>query len=217
MDNATLPNTKDRLTVVGQTGSGKTHGALWHLSKFDLKNQRWIIFNFKNEELINSIPMIREIGYEIPSKPGLYIVRPSINDEERLTEFLWSIWAANNVGCFFDEGYMIEFIGAVKPYIAILTQGRTKHIPVITLIQRPVGVTRFAFSEAQYIQVFDLMDFRDYEVTENYMPSVYELNLPEFHSWYWEVKRKKLVQFSPVPNIDEIFSTIKGKLHSRKI
>lgn len=216
-ESALLPSIEDRLTVVGQTGSGKTYGALWHLSKFDLKNQRWIILNFKNEKLINAIPRTHEIGYEIPSKNGLYVVRPGIDDEKELISFLWQIWREENIGLFVDEAYMIEFIGAVKPFIAILTQGRTKNIPVITLLQRPVGVTRFAFSEAQYIQVFDLMDNRDYEVTEEFMPSVYGEPLPKHHSWYWEVGRKKLFQFKPVPKMDEILSTINSKIFTRKI
>ena len=212
-----LPGISDRITIVGQTGSGKTHGGLWHLSKFDLKNQRWIIINTKNEKLIDSIPRARFIGYEIPRKNGLYIVHPRIDDEKELTKFLWDILDEEDIGLFFDEGYMIEFIGAVMPYIAIMTQGRSKNIPVMSLYQRPIGVTRFSFSEAQYIQIYNLKDYRDYEVTENWMPSVYGQPLPKHYSWYWDDPRKIMFQFSPVPGIDQIYSTMNTKLFTRKI
>lgn len=212
-----LPGVEDRLTTVGQTGSGKTYGALYQLSRFDLKHQRWIIFNTKNEKLINAIPRTHEIGYEIPQKNGLYIIRPRIDEEEELTSFLWKILEEEEIGLFFDEAYMVEFIGAVKPYIALLTQGRTKQIPIISLVQRPIGVTRFVFSEAQFIQVYDLMDYRDYEVTENFMPSVYGKPIPKFNSWYWDGIRKKMFQFAPVPSMNEILTTINSKLFVRKI
>lgn len=216
-ETAILPGTSDRITIVGQTGSGKTYDALYILSKFDLKNQRWIIVNTKNEPLIDSIPRAHFIGYEIPKKNGLYIIHPGIDDEKPLTKFLWDILDEENIGLFFDEGYMIEFIGAVRPYIAIMTQGRTKRIPVFSLYQRPIGVTRFSFSEAQYLQVLDLFDYRDYEVLEFYMPKVYGLPLPKYHSWYWDNIRKIMFQMKPVPSIDEIYSTINSKLFTRKI
>jgi hypothetical protein len=214
-----LPGVEDRLTIVGQTGSGKTHGALWQLSKQPIDRMPYVILNFKNEKLIDSIARARHIGYDLPTKPGIYVIHPHIEDEKPLNDFLWKLWERGNCGLYIDEGYMVEFIGAVKPLIAILTQGRTKHIPVITLVQRPVGVTRFIFSEAQYIQVFDLMDSRDYEVVENYMP--YDLQgmpqLPKYNSWYFENGTKHLFQFKPVPPIEEIFAVINSKLYSRKI
>lgn len=217
MDVPILPGQSDRITFVGQTGSGKTHGALYTFSRFDLKNQRWILVNTKNEKLIDNIPRVHFIDYEIPKKNGVYVLHPGIDDEKPLTKFLWDILKEENIGLFFDEGYMVEFIGAVRPYIAIMTQGRSKNIPVMSLFQRPIGVTRFSFSEAQYLQVYDLFDYRDYEVTEFYMPKVYGLPLPKYHSWYWDNQRKIMFQFKPVPSIDEIYSTINTKLFTRKI
>lgn len=215
-----LMGVSDRTAIIGATGTGKTVFAKYILSKQDFSPRSksampWIILDFKREDF-NSIKA-EAIGYEIPKKPGLYILQPHLNDEKDLHDFLWDIWNHGRIGIFCDEGYMIPAMNCQKPFRAILTQGRSKKIPMINLSQRPVQIDRFILSEAQFIQVFHLNDVRDYDTVEGLMPSIYELDLPEFHSWYWDVKRKSLIQFSPAPPPEEIEKEINQKLFTRMI
>lgn len=210
----------DRTSIIGATGTGKTYFAKFILSKQDFSprskdSMPWIILDFKREDFHNI--NAKNIGYTIPEKPGLYIVQPHLNDEKELNDFLWRLWDAGGIGIFCDEGYMIPAMNCTKSYRAILTQGRSKQIPVITLTQRPTLVDRFVFTESQFIQVFELIDARDYETLEGLMPRVYGMELPEYHSWYWDVKRKQLTQFSPAPSLEEIESAINKQVFTRKI
>lgn len=209
-----LPGNMDRLTELGATGTGKTVGALFQLSKKDFKELPWIILDFKREDFGGI--KAKKIKYDVPDDSGLYIIQPRLDEKKELQDFLWKVWDSHGIGVYVDEAYMIEYMGANEPYIAILTQGRSKHIPMINLAQRPAWVSRFVLSEAQYIQIFDLSDLRDWEVLENYIP--YPLkSLPQFFSWYWDVRKKELVSFSPVPPKQEIISALNKKLFKRKI
>lgn len=210
-----LPGNMDRLTEIGCTGSGKTVAALWQLSKKDFKEMPWVILDFKREDF-NDV-RARKIGYEIPEDGGLYIIQPRLDEKKKLENFLWKVWDSRGIGIYIDEAYMVEYMESNEPFIAILTQGRSKHIPMINLAQRPAWISRFVISEAQYIQVFDLTDLRDYETLENFMPKLEGRTLPTYHSWYWDVRQKQLVQFSPVPPKEEIIAAINRKLFRRKI
>lgn len=213
--NPRLPGIYDRVAEIGQTGSGKTVFSMWQLSRKDFKELPWIIVDFKREDFAEV--KARKIGYEVPKHGGLYIVQPRIDEKKQLIDFLWKVWDEGNVGVYIDEAYMIDFMGANDPYIAILTQGRSKIIPMFNLVQRPVYVSRFIFSEAQFIQLFTLADKRDYETIESFMPDAARLPLPEFHSWYYDHKKKLLTHFMPSPSKEKVISAINAKLHTRKI
>lgn len=229
MDAPRLMNTSHRLTVIGRTGTGKTVAGVYQLSRRDLKKEKWVILNFKGDELIDSIDRAQHIDYDWspPHKSllsrlfrvntndgGLFVLHPSPHDKKELEDFLWRIWENGNVGIFADEGYMLS---GSEAFETILTQGRSLKIPVIACTQRPVWVSRFVFSEADFFQLFDLNDRRDWQTVEAFMPRLEGDVLPAFNSWYYDVARKDLFQFSPVPPPDEIRATINAQLFSRKI
>lgn len=217
MDAPRLPNSSQRLAVCGRTGTGKTVGGLYHISRKDLRRESWVILNFKEDELINSIARARHIEYDWkpPRKGGgVYVLHPSPHETEQVEAFLWRLWENENVGVFADEGYMLSRSSALE---ALLTQGRSKHIPLIICTQRPVWVSRFVFSEADFLQVFDLTDKRDWQTVEQVMPRVEDMPLQQFHSWYYDVARKQLFEFTPVPEPRIIVNEIDSQLFTRKI
>lgn len=209
-----LPNNSNRLTVVGPTGSGKTQAALWHLSQRNLNSFPWVVFDFKFDEHINNIESAHhvDVGFT-PNKKhtGIFVVHPVPDkDDEAVEEMMWKLWQRENVGIWIDESYMIaDNNKAIK---AILTQGRSKHVPVIALTQRPVDVSRFFFSEASFIQVFSVTDKRDAKTINNFAPIPFYTPLPAYHSFYFDVDRRKLHLFSPVPQESNILETIESKL-----
>jgi hypothetical protein len=206
-----LANDQQRTTIYGQTGSGKTVAGMWQLSKRSWTTRPWLILDFKGDEHLNSIPGVREIAPgEIPEAAGLYIMHPvPESDDDLIERTLWQVWEHERIGVYIDEGYMIP--RRSTGYKALLTQGRAKSIPVITLTQRPVWMTRFAISEADFHQIFFLSDQRDRDTVQGFIPYDVEERLPRFHSYYYDVGDDSFATLGPVPAPSEILNTFRQR------
>lgn len=228
-----LPNNTQRILIVGATGSGKSVAAVWHLSQksFDFP---WVIFNHKGDDFIRSIPHavhVKDLNFVPPKKiknnERLFIYEPVPEvDDEAVNALLWKLHKRENIGIYIDEGYMINpRDGAL---VALYTQGRSKHIPMITLSQRPVGMCAYGRSEAEFYQVFRLSDKEDRKSVNRFIPNCpmeelmvappnVPLPLPEYHSIYYDVSANKLEICPPVPSEETIIATFEEKLsHSNK-
>jgi hypothetical protein len=213
-----LPNESNRLAIVGATGSGKTQAALWHLSMQDFDRRPWLIYNFKTDKSIDGIPHAQPIALdEIPIRPGIYIAHPKPDEELEVADQMWAVWEKQNTGVYIDEGYMV---GRQNPaFRALLTQGRSRQIPMITLSQRPVWLDPFILSESEYYQIFRLNHLRDRQKVEEFVPNhgdskihPVRRRLPEYHSWYYDVGLDKLTALKPVPEIGKIHQTFDRRL-----
>ncbi|HET8707106.1 MAG TPA: hypothetical protein VFM46_12460 [Pseudomonadales bacterium] len=223
-----LPGDGHHILIVGRNGSGKSRAAVWHLAQKDLANSVWIVINHKREELINSIPgaVFLKMNQRPPKKhgkfvPGIYIYTPRPDaDDPLVTELLWWVYDTENIGTYIDEGYMIS---PRDPALnALYTQGRSKKTPVITLSQRPSGISRFAVSEAAFHQVFHLVDKRDRKTIQAYLPVdlddyMVSMNgaprkLPDYHSIYYSVNKDKPVIMAPVPSDEDVLEIFAQKL-----
>ncbi|SRR5258708_2662899 len=220
-----LPGKNDRIVLIGRTGTGKTVAGLWHLSYQNL-DRPWILLNFKNDEHIDSIEYTTEIDYDfVPGKKdkGLFILRPLPSHMKRpaprvpsaLEAYVWKLWAREKIGIFSDETFMLGENDAVD---ACLTQGRSKEIPMILCTQRPVWITRFAFSEASYIQCFDLTDAEDIRRVESFVPLEWDAERPltDHQSFYYQINNKFLCRLNPVPDMDEIRKVFAEKLYRKR-
>ena len=211
------PGDAQRLTVIGKTGSGKTQGAAFHLSGRSFDKKPWIVFDFKRDQLLNDLPHTQEWDFTtaVPKKPGIYLTHPLPGQDDAVENCLWRIWAKENVGVYVDELYMLNKNS--HAFQAILTQGRSKRIPVIMLTQRPVAVTRFAFSEADYIQLYTLTDKRDYKTVKEFMPLPIEAQLPgPYFSWWWDNARNYKAVLKPVPDENTIMDVFHARLGPRR-
>lgn len=210
-----LPNDSNRLALLGMTGSGKTVAGLWHLSLRSFNRMPWIIFDFKLDNNIAKIPRIIEVDHtkKPPTKPGLYVVRPSRHTADEIEDYLWKIWENGNTGVFIDEGYMIDRYS--KALRAILTQGRSKRIPVIMLSQRPSWICPFLLSESEYLQLFFMHNPRDIKTMREWVP--FDGNLPRnFNSVYFDVGGGKISYLSPVPKENEILNRFDARMPKRR-
>ena len=211
-----LPGPTHRTAVVGRTGSGKTVAAIWHLSQSDFTERPWVILDYKNDEHINAIERAEVIDFddELPAAPGIYILKVLPGDEERVNEWFREVWERENIGVLIDEGYMID--PRSQWFNACLTQGRSKTISMIVLSQRPVWLSRFVFSEADFLQVFDLTHVKDREKVQEYMRDDERLQLSEplkpYHSFFYDVSSKRLETFGPVPPEPELLAVIDARL-----
>lgn len=212
-----LPADTNRLVIVGMTGSGKTHAGLWHLSLRDTTRMPWIILDFKGDDGIAKIPglEILEMKERVPSKPGIYAYQPIPEVEEddvRVEAIMWECWRQEYTGIFIDEGYMIPRYS--KSLRAVLTQGRSKRVPVIALTQRPVMCPPFLLSESEFLQLYYIHNPRDVKTMREWMPLEFIPN--NFHSLYYDVKKNKLTHLGPMPDISEIMQRFDDKRPRRK-
>lgn len=206
-----LPDDTNRLAIVGATGSGKTQAALWHLSMRDLSARPWIVYNFKADKYIDAIPFSRNIGLDVlPEKPGVYITHPLPEELMPVSAHMRAIWHKQNIGVYVDEGFMLGKNN--NAFRALLTQGRSRGIPAITLSQRPVWLDPFILSEAEYYQIFRLQHIMDRKKVEGFIPGSLERRLPEFNSYYYDVGKDKLDRVGPVPDMKTIHANFARQL-----
>jgi hypothetical protein len=195
-----LPGNTERLTIYGMTGTGKTNAALWHLSQRNFDSMPWVVFDFKGDSAIGALEGTRALKTaRVPDDAGIWIARPiPKKDDEWVEDLLWMIHARGDTGVYIDEGYMI---GARSEALnALLTQGRSKRIPMIVLSQRPVWLSRFVISEAEFHQVFFLSDEADRDIVQRFIPhDISSKRLPRFHSWYYDVANDDFNGLQPLP------------------
>jgi len=222
-----LPGPQDRTVYLGRTGSGKSVGALYLLSQQNFTNMPWVIIDYKGEDLIQEIraqnKSIKTIScYDPPpKKPGLYWMQPTPKDDDDQVE-LWlrKTWQQGHVGLFIDEGY---FFKQKSAFDIILTQGRSKFIPVIVLYQRPVYMSRFAVAQANFFAVYDQNDKRDLITTAQFLKEpVYngreislKQKLPKYYFIWYDVGEGKSDICKPVPNGDEIKRIFRERLNTK--
>lgn len=212
-----FPRTDHRTTIVGRTGSGKTYLAYWLLGKAHFDKQPYIIVDSKGDELLGASDRIKEIGLhdKLPSKPGLYIVHPLPHEDDELEQWLWKVWKQTHVGLYFDEGYMVPDKEALR---TIYTTGRSRHIPVMLLSQRPLWVTRFAFSEVEFFAAFHLNDKEDEKRVKQFTPRDFfkEGRLAKHHSRWYDVGDDFKAVLGPVPGAEILIADIEKRLEPKK-
>lgn len=217
----------DRVAIIGRTGSGKTVAGVWHLSGQDFKSRPWLVLNTKGDPLLNRIAEIEGVKVidvnDTPNGPGLYIVNTVPGDAVAIDALLGRVWAMQNCGTYIDEGYMIEEDNNLN---ALLTQGRSRNCPVIVLSQRPAWITRYMFSEAEFVQLFNLQLEDDRKKIGSLVPlselspqergvrndaRKYDYRLRAHHSYWYNVGDDILTPLGPVPPPDTLVERIRAK------
>ena len=216
-----LPNGSQRAAVMGHTGSGKTHLSMWLLSHANFHRQPWIIVDYKYD------PFFRELGKEhraiteidvrdkVPRRAGLYIMHPLPTEHDELNDFLMRVWSRERTGLFFDEGHMLPKAPRYPAVPTLLTQGRSKRIPIIMVTQKPSWVSQFAFSEADFFSVFHMNDWRDRQRVMEFVPVDLEHNLPERHSYWHDVAKQDTKVLRPLPDRATILGTFVRRLAAK--
>lgn len=210
-----IPSPQDRTLIIGRTGSGKTYAGLWLLSEQPIDEMPWVIIDYKGDKNIAKIPFVHPITLgEIPVLPGVYVVRPRPTDTVAMETFLMAIWEKEGIGLYIDEGVMLAKSDALE---IILIQGRSKNVPVIMLTQRPVDISRYAFSESGHFIYFPNHDKREQKTVSEFLPLFQTRNsgdhlIPQYHFYYYQVPNPAVEKMSPVPPLDKILKTFYEKL-----
>lgn len=203
-----LPGPTDRTCVVGSTGSGKTVFSVQLLATRNYHERPAFILDIKRDSLLARLPATEiELTDPPPVEPGLYVLRPrpSKDLQDLLEAFFWALYEQGHCILYVDEGTMISPYN--HGFRALLTQGRSKYIEMITLTQRPVKLMGEVFSEATFFSVFRLTRFNDRQIVASWLPDdLYSprTRLAEHHSIWYDVARDQGVQLGPVPPPDEV-------------
>lgn len=203
-----LVNPGERAVLAGRTGSGKSTLGCWLLQQ---SPGHWIILNPKwtmaYKNLPDSITIegldLKKIAKAMETH-RFTIVNPHSHqtDWELLDALLqWVHENYTSIGICVDESYAIHNGGRAGPgLIGILTRGRELKQSFIGMTQRPAFLSKFLFSEADYIvgMALSMVDDRKrmYEFTGR---RIFEEKIAP-REWLWyDVAADELRKFNPVP------------------
>lgn len=216
-----MPDDTQRHAIYGMTGSGKTTFALWQLAQRSYDRMPWVIVDFKHDPAIAKIPRIEEIPVDRkpPRSRGLYVVRPGPEDvdDDTVTEFFYDVWRNERTGIVIDECYMLKrFDPGLR---TLLTQGRSKNIPMIVLSQKPSWISPFIHSESEFKSVFFLQMPVDIDRVREWLPPNRSINpgaLPPHHSYWYNLPGREFASFGPCPHENAVLDMFDDKVFRRR-
>lgn len=205
-----------RAVVVGRTGSGKSS-----LAGFLLRQspQQWIILNPKGTKAYDNLPDIITVhgldwrkleramfekGRDKKARWKFINLIPSTVEAnfETMDNFLLALHESyTGIGFAADELYTLNQNGRAGPGLTgWLTRGRELKQSFMGLTQRPAWVSKFIFSEADYIGEMSLVIAEDqkrmYEVTGK---ELMRQNVPQYEWLWYDVGNDRLRHFNPLP------------------
>jgi hypothetical protein len=211
-----LPTLQQKLLAIGRNGSGKTQGLAWALSRARFDQQPFIILNYKNDELLDAIPYVEQIGFDkIPDHPGVFMITPTPDDDDDHVEaWLRMVWTHQHVGLVLDEGF--EIPRGSRAFNSVLKQGRSRFIPLLIANQRPVELNRSVFSESDKIMLFHLSDQRDIKTVAEFVPAdIIPDNIPKYCSVWVDRNANTVLRLNPVPSAEAILAVFEDRLRPR--
>ena len=145
-------NPGEHVAVIGRTGTGKTY----LMSRLVGWRQFVAIFRTKADDI--KFPGFQTVT-DHKALNDVYKQRLLIVPEYRRQASIGAatfetIWKRGGWTIFLDELFYVHRLGLGAYVDMLLTQGRSKRISVVTGMQRPVWVTRFALSEVTHIFAF---------------------------------------------------------------
>lgn len=198
-----------RAIIAGRTGSGKSTMGSWLLRR---SSGHWVILNPKHTSAFDHLPDMNKIeGANVKdiadsiSKFRYTVVNP--HSHQATFEYMDALveWLHDNfssLGLFVDELYSIHSSGgkAGPGLTGWLTRGRELKQSFIGLTQRPAWISKFLFSEADYIAGMSLSLEADRKRMHEMAGHESFLEKMDPRQWLWyDVEKDQLRKFGPVP------------------
>ncbi len=195
----------ERVIIAGRTGSGKTIGAVWLLSR---SPGCWLVLDRKYDKAFENIGPTVGLNCDYDNlwkENRILIVRPETSDPGELDAWIQRVserW--QHIGLLIDELYYVHTNGrAGDGLVGWLTRGRSRQQSFIGCTQRPAWVSRFCFSESDYIVSYTLNLADDRKRMYEFTGRKDMLQKTRRYKWAWyDVARDKLTRFGKVPFSD---------------
>jgi len=199
-----------RAIISGRTGSGKSTLACWLLAR---SPQHWIIFNPKHtaayKSLDDSVTFKKFDARAILSniKRHKFVIL-NFRGAQAEADFMDAVlyWLHENLkdfGVCVDELYTMHSAAgrAGDGLIGWLTRGRELRQSFLGLTQRPAFISRFLFSESDFIGSMDLVLADDRKRLRDETGSEHFLGRLRDHKWLWyNVPSDDITLFKAVSN-----------------
>ena len=198
----------ERACIAGRSGSGKSTLARWLLTR---SPGHWLILNPKCTKSYDNLPdavTLRSIDFGKLERSlrehRFTVLNPTANQSspENLDDFVAYLHSRyEHLGLCVDEMYTMHKAGqAGSGLIGWLTRGRELKQSFLGLTQRPAWVSKFLFSESNFVATMSLNLAEDrkrmYEITGQ---SEMLGKLPP-REWLWyDSERDTMRKFGPVP------------------
>lgn len=212
-DNLPIVAPGKRLIVSGMTGSGKSTLVCWLLNR---SRQHWIIFNPKWTDAYTNLPDSNTLkGFD--DKKFMASVKKykytiiNFTADESTPQFMDDVLdfihhSFENVGVCLDELYTVHSNGqAGRGLISLLTRGRELKQTFIGATQRPKWISRFCYSEADYVSTMQLNLREDLKTLRDNTGSDYFLEKLGERRWFWyNVAKDDMKKYGPVPLVKKV-------------
>lgn len=210
-DNLPKISAGKRAIISGRTGSGKSTLGCWLLNR---SLQHWVIFNPKctdaydrlsNSETINGFDENKISKSLIDNQFTIINFKPDESTHEFMDACVQYFHDAyDNIGLCIDELYTLHGGNAKagSGLTAWLTRGRERKQSFLGLTQRPAWISRFCYSESDYIgsMVLTMIDDRKSLVANS--GCEYFMEKLEDKKWLWyEVSKDRATKYGAVPLI----------------
>ena len=170
----------ERLAFIGSTGSGKTQLAKFFLSQLN----RVVVIDPKHMFRLDGF----KTSFNFPtwSREFKLIVRPKVNDDEKLYEYIRKLYKLRNVTIYVDE---MATLSDMFPYTTgaladIARIGREPRVALWSAMQRPRGTPRIFLSESETFFVFNLRAREDREYIKGYAGDEVTERIQKYHFWH---------------------------------
>ena len=140
------------LAIVGDTGSGKST-----LAALLLSTRRYLLVLRTKPDTVRYGAVRTETADALRDGPHERLVlAPKYEHQAReIAHALDLVWRQGGLTVYVDELFYASQHLRLSPFIdRLLTQGRSKGISVVTGMQRPVQVSRFALSQSTHVLAF---------------------------------------------------------------
>lgn len=201
-------NPGERAIAAGRSGSGKSTMACYLLKR---SPGHWIIINPKHTKAFNNLPDsvtltkidTKEISKQISEHRFVIINPPSSQAEPEMLDalVLWLHETFTDIGICVDELYTLHTNGKAGPgLIGWLTRGREMKQSFFGLTQRPAWISKFLFSESNFIVGMSLNLQDDRKRMHEFTGREQFKDKLEPRKWLWyDVDKDNLRQFGAVP------------------
>lgn len=185
----------EHISITGTTGSGKTVAAntiLWH-------RDNTLALRSKSDDSPLPGRLVRTAReFARDHEHDRFLLDPTYaNQGAEFWKALEQVWREGKWCVYLDElHYLSKWKSVTDSAERLLTQGRSKKISIVTGMQRPVGVTRYAMSQSTHLIAFmpEGRDGKIYKEIGNTLWADTIEDLQRFEmAWYYrptrEVKR----------------------------